>query len=276
MIEKFIETSVPAGKKEEKKFDLSTFDSSLYQRIEDMPQEARGYFMPVSENEGGGFRPNSRFEADLRDIKDEKRARYKEFDLHYKTIDLFADKRVKSKAKEIVDYIKHYKQDMIKLLVDAKKIKNPYADSTPYGRDNRTFSLKRPSRPYPNIVFDFDGKTWNCAIGNFGPEFFPQWAGSPLSSMSDHEIKYKLDLYEKLSEELKSPGKPSYELSVEMGIKDESYQPGGYERNVASYSGTVMIEKGGETWKAEGFGPTGNAHSVHSEGGIKFTKISGV
>lgn len=182
MPEKF--TGVPVSPEEKyfeeekaKKFDLATFDFSKYERIEDMPQEVRGYFMPVPENEGGGFKPNGRFESDMKEAKKVKSERYSK-------------------------------------MVDAS------------------------------------------------------WEADKFKKLGYTK--------ERRDEELSMPGKPSRELAIVMGIKDGSYAPNGYERKVASYSGTVIIKKGGETWKVEGFGPTGNAHSVHSEGGIKFTKISEV
>lgn len=53
---------------EKEKFDITTFNPSLYTRIEDMPEEARGYFMPISKHEGGGYRPNRRYEEVMYEI----------------------------------------------------------------------------------------------------------------------------------------------------------------------------------------------------------------
>lgn len=54
----------PSNKTESEKVDAATFDPSQYSRIEDMPAEMRGYFSPVAIRDGGGFRPNVRFERD--------------------------------------------------------------------------------------------------------------------------------------------------------------------------------------------------------------------
>lgn len=54
-------TSGPQATIEKEKFDITTFDPSKYERIEDMPEEARGYFMPMPKHEGSGFKVNKKF-----------------------------------------------------------------------------------------------------------------------------------------------------------------------------------------------------------------------
>lgn len=51
----------PSKNIEKEKFNIRSFDHSRYTRIEDMPEEARGYFMSVPKHEGGGFIPNEKF-----------------------------------------------------------------------------------------------------------------------------------------------------------------------------------------------------------------------
>ncbi|MEI6810633.1 MAG: hypothetical protein WCK60_01125 [Candidatus Nomurabacteria bacterium] len=57
------------AKIEKEKFDILSFDPNQYERIEDMPEEARGYFMPIPNNEGGGFKPNQRYETQKRKVE---------------------------------------------------------------------------------------------------------------------------------------------------------------------------------------------------------------
>ncbi len=49
----------------EKKFDIKKFDPNNFKRIEDMPPEARGYFMSVPKHKrksaGLTFEPNEKF-----------------------------------------------------------------------------------------------------------------------------------------------------------------------------------------------------------------------
>lgn len=120
-------------------------------------------------------------------------------------------------------------------------------------------------------TFTFEGKEWR-KWGSGPLPFVPLWAGEPLSSKTVNNIMDGIHDYESIAKELEEPGEPSIGLAIEMGIKDNSYNVvrGGL---VSSYSGKVVIRKGGETWEAEGYGPKGTPGEIKEQGGINFRKI---
>ena len=66
---------------------------------------------------------------------------------------------------------------------------------------------------------------------------------------------------------------PGYLLAIQAGIRDRSYSTPRWGR-IDAYEGSVIITmENGDRWKATGYGPTGNAHVLTSNGGISFRRL---
>ncbi len=112
----------------EKKFDISKFDPSQYKRIEDMPEEARGYFMSVPKNDSGEygmFRSNTTFKK----IEQEKfNNRISEMiktveskSLSYRELDLTICDEVKAKEVLGIVYSEIYSIVELRDLIDSAR-----------------------------------------------------------------------------------------------------------------------------------------------------------
>ncbi len=186
-------------------FDIRTFNPSQYQRIEDMPEEARGYFMPVPKSEGGGFRVNQRFDTDLESARSKKytfqEAQRKEHSLQLFEVGLkekkdrsvqniFSDQKVLEEAEMISQTSS---RELLELAVQSGVLKLGKSSFGFLSNDGNYYSGAG------EVVYE--GKTWRVAAneqGKHGTEYgivYPIWASEPLSRMSDAEVCYCLQMW---------------------------------------------------------------------------------
>ena len=92
-----------------------------------------------------------------------------------------------------------------------------------------------------------------------------------LKGKSRQELMKLSKKAKKLAEDLKKE-EPSYDLALENGVQDVSYNTTANGR-VSSYKGKAIIEMDdGTVWKAVGKGPKGDAYSIMRQGRIEFYK----
>lgn len=90
-----------------------------------------------------------------------------------------------------------------------------------------------------------------------------------LVNMSVVQLEQLAVKAKRLADDLRKD-QPSYELAMEAGIRDESYQTVRFG-TVAKYSGDVIVTMAdGKTWRCVGRGPTGGADWISKQGYIEF------
>ena len=90
-----------------------------------------------------------------------------------------------------------------------------------------------------------------------------------LKEMSSSELRKLAKKANDMARDLEKE-EPSYELAIEHGVRDISYNTVRYGE-VASFAGEAFIHMDdGVTWQAIGHRPSGNAHVVTQRGYIEF------
>ncbi len=94
-----------------------------------------------------------------------------------------------------------------------------------------------------------------------------------LNGMSARELRHLAEWANQLADDMEKEC-PSYELAIQAGITDESYDTtsNGF---VESYSGRAVVQmENGSLWLARGHRPEGGADHVSKEGYIEFTPLT--